>query len=50
MEIAKPFSPQDLEEAEDLDFTEVKETWNCYKLSDGSTMKIKLVLSGEKGA
>ncbi len=32
----------------DLDFTEVEEHWNCYKLSDGTTLKVKLVLRGVK--
>jgi hypothetical protein len=39
---------QDLEEAADLDFTEVKEDWNEYKLADGTTLKIRLVLKGVK--
>ena len=40
--------PEDLAEAEDLDFTAEKEIWNSYKLSDGSTLKLKLVLRGVK--
>ena len=43
-----PYSTKDLEEAEDLDFSEEKERWNSYKLSDGTTLKIKLVLRGVK--
>jgi hypothetical protein len=39
---------RDLMEAEDIDFTEEKEPWNVYKLSDGTTLKIKLVLRGVK--
>ncbi len=38
----------DLEEAEDIDFTEEKEYWNVYRLSDGTTLKIKLILRGIK--
>lgn len=44
----QPITPKDLEEAEDLDFTEQKETWNSYKLDDGTTLKVKLVLQGVK--
>lgn len=43
-----PFSPKDLEEAEDLDFKDEREFWNSYKLSDGTTLKVKLVLRGVK--
>jgi len=32
----------------DLDFTEVEEHWNSYDLSDGTTLKVKLVLRGVK--
>lgn len=39
---------KDLEEAADLDFSEEEEHWNVYKLSDGTTLKIKLVLRGVK--
>jgi hypothetical protein len=39
---------KDLMEAEDVDFTEEQEKWNVYKLADGSTLKIKLVLRGVK--
>ena len=38
----------DLKQAEDVDFTEEKEYWNVYKLSDGTTLKIKLILRGIK--
>jgi len=47
-EVKVPFTPKDLEEAEDLDFTEEREHWNSYKLSDGSILKVKLVLQGVK--
>lgn len=39
---------RDLAEAEDVDFTEEREYWNAYKLKDGTTLKIKLVLRGIK--
>jgi hypothetical protein len=32
----------------DLDFQEVEENWNTYNLSDGTTLKVKLVLRGVK--
>ncbi len=48
METHQPITPEDLAEAEDLDFEEVEEHWNTYKLSDGSTLKVKLVLQGVK--
>lgn len=35
---------KDLMDAEDLDFTEESEQWNSYKLSDGTTLRIKLIL------
>lgn len=39
---------KDLAEAADLDFSEEEEHWNTYKLSDGATLKVKLVLRGVK--
>lgn len=39
---------KDLMEAKDLDFTEEAEHWNVYKLQDGTTLKVKLVLRGVK--
>ena len=35
---------KDLEEADDIDFTEEEEHWNVYKLEDGTSLKIKLIL------
>ena len=32
----------------DLDFTEIEEHWNSYRLSDGTTLKVRLVLRGVK--
>jgi len=46
--LSNKITPKDLEEAEDLDFGEEKEKWNTYKLSDGTTLKVKLVLRGVK--
>ena len=43
-----PFSPKDLMEAEDVDFKEIEEHWNVYKLSDGTTLKVKLILLAVK--
>lgn len=37
-----------LEGSVDLDFKEVEENWNTYTLSDGTTLKVKLVLRGVK--
>jgi hypothetical protein len=39
---------KDLVEAINLDFTEEEEYWNIYKLADGTTLKVKLVLRGVK--
>lgn len=39
---------RDLMEGVDVDFSEEKEYWNTYKLSDGTTLKVKLVLRGVK--
>lgn len=41
--------PRDaLASSTDLDFEEVEENWNTYTLSDGTTIKVKLVLRGVK--
>jgi len=37
-----------LEDSVDIDFDEEEEFWNVYRLSDGSTLKVKLVLRGVK--
>jgi len=34
----------DLSEGEEVDFENEEEHWNVYKLSDGSTLKVKLIL------
>jgi hypothetical protein len=41
-------TPQDMADAEDIDFEESKEYWNVYKLKDGTILKVKLVLFGVK--
>jgi hypothetical protein len=41
-------TPEDMATADDIDFEESKEYWNIYKLKDGTTLKIKLVLVGIK--
>jgi hypothetical protein len=43
-----PLTPEDVANADDVDFEESKEYWNVYKLKDGTTLKIKLVLAGIK--
>lgn len=35
---------KDLVEAEDLDFKEETNDWNVFKLSDGTTLKIRLIV------
>lgn len=37
---------QSVPEGDEVDFDVVEEGWNVYKLKDGSTLKIKLVLAG----
>ena len=34
--------------AREIDFKDEKEYWNEYKLEDGTTLKVKLVLRGVK--
>jgi hypothetical protein len=41
-------SPEAFEGAKELDFVEEKEFWNEYKLEDGTTLKVKLILRGVK--
>jgi hypothetical protein len=43
-----PITPEDIAEGEDVDFEEVEERWNVYRLKDGTTLKVKLVLAGVK--
>ena len=48
MTSASPFSPEDIAQGEDIDFSELEEKWNVYKLKDGTILKVKLVLVGVK--
>jgi len=41
-------TPEDLANAEDVDWTETKEFWNEYKLKDGTTLKVRLILIAVK--
>lgn len=45
---AQRITRKDLEEGEDVDFTEEQERWNTYKLKTGETLKVKIVLQGVK--
>jgi hypothetical protein len=40
--------PDALQGATDLDFTELEEHWNIYQLSDGTKLKVKLIVRGVK--
>lgn len=42
------FTDEDIAQAEDVDWKEESEHWNVYRLSDGTTLKVKLVLVGVK--
>ena len=37
-----------LAESTDIDFKELEEHWNEYQLSDGTKLKVKLILRGVK--
>lgn len=43
-----PITPEDVAEGEDIDFEEKEEHWNVYRLKDGTTIKVKLILIGVK--
>jgi hypothetical protein len=43
-----PFTPEDIAQADDIDLNELEEKWNVYKLKDGTTLKVELVLTGVK--
>lgn len=40
--------PEEIENADSLEWKEIREVWNEYTLEDGSTLKIRLVLTGVK--
>lgn len=46
--MAAQITPEDIAEGEDVDFEEQKEHWNTYKLKDGTTLMLKLILIGVK--
>lgn len=48
MSMPAPITPEDLAEGEDIDFEGEEEHWNVYKLKDGTTLKVKLILVGVK--
>jgi len=41
VEVAVHITPEDIAQADDIDFEEVSENWNTYKLKDGTTLKVK---------
>jgi hypothetical protein len=48
LSVPVPFTPEDIAEADDIDFKETEENWNVYKLKDGTTLKVKLIVTGVK--
>lgn len=48
--IPKLYSPQEIDQAKkvDVEFSQIAEDWNVYKLSNGTKIKIKLVLASIK--
>jgi hypothetical protein len=47
--MAVQIKPEDVASGEDVDFKEKEiEHWNTYELSDGTILKVKLVLRGVK--
>jgi hypothetical protein len=45
---ANQIMPEDIAQADDMDWTEENEFWNTYRLSDGTLLKVKMVLKGVK--
>jgi hypothetical protein len=43
-----PITEEQLNEAVDLDWTQENEFWNTYRLSDGTLLKVKVILKGVK--
>jgi len=41
-------TPEDLAQSDDMDWKEENEFWNTYRLSDGTLLKVKMVLKGVK--
>ena len=48
MAAPSPITPEDVAQSDDIDFEEKEEHWNVYKLKDGPTLKVKLILVGIK--
>ena len=48
MSIPVPITPEDIAQSDDIDFEEGEEHWNVYKLKDGTTLKVKLIVTGVK--
>ena len=46
--MSKRLTTSDLELAEDIEIVEDEEFWNIYKLRDGTTLKVKLIVRGIK--
>ena len=46
--MSAPITPEDIAKADDIDFGQEQEYWNTYKLKDGTTLRVKLVLVGVK--
>ena len=44
--MSTPISTEDIASSDNIDFEEKEEHWNVYKLRDGTTLKIKLILVG----
>lgn len=47
-EMQVALTPEDVADAENLQIKEENESWNTYKLSDGSIMKVKIVITNVK--
>lgn len=43
-----PITPEDISQSEDIDFEEIEERWNVYKLKEGTTLKVKLIITSVK--
>jgi hypothetical protein len=48
MATPSPITSEDIAQSDDIDFEEKEEHWNIYKLKDGTTLKVKLILVGIK--
>jgi hypothetical protein len=41
-------NPEDVAQSDDIDFEEIEERWNVYKLKDGTTLKVRLIVTSVK--